>query len=184
MKNYDKTQIKAIFDENLNTLSVSEELKKRTLNKIQLTKSPSFFWLSNCAAIFIVSLICVSIYTHRTTQNDYIEPTKAIQESVLPQNTTGTTLSEPLLKKARSQNVETTLDETTTFTPTKQTHKDSSYLSNTESIKQFDMNNTINFEFSEQSAEINNSPMIFSTSNFGSILEITENLEEKSLTQN
>ena len=59
-----KEEIKNIFEDNLKNVKVSRELKEKTLNKIYSKNNVYHFsyWLKNCAAIFIVTCICLSIY--------------------------------------------------------------------------------------------------------------------------
>lgn len=59
-----KEEIKNIFEENLKNIKVSKELKEKTLNNIYTKNNVYHFpyWLKNCAAIFIVTCICLSIY--------------------------------------------------------------------------------------------------------------------------
>ena len=71
MKTYNRKKIKNIFDKNLAEISVSEKLKKETIEKTNKIPKHSFFQLSNCAAIFIVSLLCYSIYINSPVHNQH-----------------------------------------------------------------------------------------------------------------
>lgn len=59
-----KEEIKNAFEESLKNIKVSRKLKEKTLNNIYTKNNVYHFpyWLKNCAAIFIVTCICLSIY--------------------------------------------------------------------------------------------------------------------------
>lgn len=65
MKTYKRNELNNIFQKELNTITVSEELKNRTLNKIKKQPTSSLYWLRNCAAVLLVSCICLSLYLHQ-----------------------------------------------------------------------------------------------------------------------
>lgn len=59
-----KNEIKKIFEENLKNIEVSSELKEKTLNIIKNKNNVYHFpyIIRNCAAIFIVTCLCLSLY--------------------------------------------------------------------------------------------------------------------------
>lgn len=60
-----KSEIKKAFDENFSDITVSDELKEKTLKKIHtlpLQRPSHLPYLKNFAAIFIVTVLCLSIY--------------------------------------------------------------------------------------------------------------------------
>ncbi|MBP3284805.1 MAG: hypothetical protein J6M02_04840 [Clostridia bacterium] len=65
MKTYKRNELNNIFQKELKTITVSEELKNRTLNKIEKQSTFSLYWLRNCAAVLLVSCICLSLYLHQ-----------------------------------------------------------------------------------------------------------------------
>lgn len=63
-----KAELKKAFENEFNNITVSNELKAKTLKAINSSyiKKPShFLYLKNFAAIFIVTMLCISIYFTR-----------------------------------------------------------------------------------------------------------------------
>lgn len=63
-----KAELKKAFENEFNNITVSNELKEKTLKAINSSyiKKPShFLYLKNFAAIFIVTMLCISIYFTR-----------------------------------------------------------------------------------------------------------------------
>ncbi len=60
-----REELKNEFNKKLENIKVSDELKEKTINKIYLKgnvyRLP--YWIKNCAAIFVVTCLCLSIYT-------------------------------------------------------------------------------------------------------------------------
>lgn len=59
-----KEELKKEFEEKLKNITVSDELKERTLNNIYSKNNVYHlpYWIKNCAAVFVVSCLCLSIY--------------------------------------------------------------------------------------------------------------------------
>lgn len=60
-----KSELKSAFDKKFKNIEVSEELKAKTLKTIseaQTSKTSHFPYLRNFAAVFVVSLLCLSVY--------------------------------------------------------------------------------------------------------------------------
>lgn len=66
MKKYKKNEIKQILENEFQDITVSDELKLKTLQEIKNYSKPSLYWLRNCAAVFIVSCLCLSLYLHES----------------------------------------------------------------------------------------------------------------------
>ena len=59
-----KEELKKEFEERLKNITVSDDLKERTLTNIY-SKNNVYrlpYWIKNCAAIFVVTCLCLSIY--------------------------------------------------------------------------------------------------------------------------
>lgn len=59
-----KEELKKEFEEKLKNITVSDELKERTLNNIYSKNNVYHlpYWIKNCAAVFVVTCLCLSIY--------------------------------------------------------------------------------------------------------------------------
>lgn len=59
-----KEELKKEFEESLKNIIVSDKLKEITLNNIYSKNNVYHlpYWIKNCAAIFVVTCICLSIY--------------------------------------------------------------------------------------------------------------------------
>lgn len=59
-----KEELKKEFEEKLKNIAVSAELKERTLNNIYSKNNVYHLpcWIKNCAAVFVVTCLCLSIY--------------------------------------------------------------------------------------------------------------------------
>lgn len=59
-----REELKNEFNKKLKNIKVSEELKEKTINKIYLKGNVYHlpYWIKNCAAVFIVTCLCLSIY--------------------------------------------------------------------------------------------------------------------------
>lgn len=66
MKKYKKNEIKQILENEFQDVTVSDELKLKTLQEVKNYSKPSLYWLRNCAAVFIVSCLCLSLYLHES----------------------------------------------------------------------------------------------------------------------
>lgn len=100
-----KEEIKSIFEENLENIKISKELKEKTLNNIYSKNNVYRFpyLIKNCAAIFIVTCICLSIYIINNKPNSINELSEA------------TINSESIIKKS-FENVETqSIDNSSSF---------------------------------------------------------------------
>lgn len=59
-----KEELKKEFEEKLKNITVSSNLRERTLNNIY-SKNNVYrlpYWIKNCAAVFVVTCLCLSIY--------------------------------------------------------------------------------------------------------------------------
>lgn len=60
-----REELKNEFNKKLENIKVSDELKEKTINKIYLKgnvyRLP--YWIKNCAAVLVVTCLCLSIYT-------------------------------------------------------------------------------------------------------------------------
>lgn len=67
-----KAELKKAFDNEFKNITVSDELKSKTLEAVNSTyiKHSHLPYLKNFAAIFIVTMLCISIYFTRNTQNN------------------------------------------------------------------------------------------------------------------
>lgn len=73
-----KDELKKAFENEFNNITVSDALKEKTLKAIKSSyiKKPShFLYLKNFAAIFVVTMLCISIYFTRNMPKN--ETTKA-----------------------------------------------------------------------------------------------------------
>lgn len=59
-----KEELKKEFEEKLKNIAVSAELRERTLNNIYSKNNVYHLpcWIKNCAAVFVVTCLCLSIY--------------------------------------------------------------------------------------------------------------------------
>ncbi len=59
-----KEELKKEFEKKLKNITVSNELKERTLNNIYSKNNVYHlpYWIKNCAAVFVVTCLCLSIY--------------------------------------------------------------------------------------------------------------------------
>lgn len=66
-----KAELKKAFDKEFNNIAVSNELKSKTLeaiNKSYINKHSHIPYLKNFAAIFVVTMLCISIYFTRNSK--------------------------------------------------------------------------------------------------------------------
>lgn len=98
-----KEELKKAFNEKFEKITVSNELKSKTLNAIntkQKQKTSRLPYLRNFAAIFVVTLFCISIYFTRNVEknsqnittgeannNVTLENNKTLRKSPLPSDT-------------------------------------------------------------------------------------------------
>jgi len=95
-----KEELKKAFNKEFEKITISDELKTKTLNAIntnQKTKTSHLPYLRNFAAIFIVTLFCVSIYFTRNIEKSSqdITSNETNSEATLENNT-------PTLRKSVS----------------------------------------------------------------------------------
>lgn len=86
-----KEKFKNIFEESLKNIKVSKELKDKTLNKLYSKNNVYHFpyWIKNCAAIFIVTCICLSIYViNNKTQFNSSSDDSNLNKKPVPQEAT------------------------------------------------------------------------------------------------
>jgi len=96
-----KEELKDVFEKEFEKISVSDELKVKTINSINtkhIGKTSHLPYLRNFAAIFTVTLLCVSIYfTNNYTKKQYGSFDAAENEAI---SDVGTTKSDLQLKNA------------------------------------------------------------------------------------
>lgn len=82
MKKYKKNEIKQILENEFQDVTLSEKLKVKTLQKVKNYSKPSFYWLRNCAAVLIVSCLCLSLYLHEShiLENNFEDEKAQTQE--------------------------------------------------------------------------------------------------------
>ena len=92
MKVYKRTELKTIFDKSCQNVFVSKELKTKTLNSLK-KRTTSLYWLRNCAAILIVSCLCLTLYVQQNTSFNkdssnqaILQNTNTLAPSALPEN--------------------------------------------------------------------------------------------------
>jgi len=61
MKTYKRNELKDIFQKELNNIKVTNKLKDKTLLNISKQHKTSIYYLRNCAAVLLVSCICLSL---------------------------------------------------------------------------------------------------------------------------
>jgi len=106
-----KIELKKAFEKEFEKISVSNELKSKTLNSIsthQNKKTSHIPYIRNFAAIFVVTLLCVSVFfTNNQKENQSISSDENKSESILElptiENKTIKKSSSPLLKSTPQQ---------------------------------------------------------------------------------
>ena len=83
MKTYKRNELKDIFQKELNNIKVTNKLKNKTLSNIPKQTNISIYRLRNCAAVLLVSCICLSLYLN---QNSFFYK-KSIRLESVPQDT-------------------------------------------------------------------------------------------------
>lgn len=79
MKTYKRNELKDIFQKELNNIKVTNKLKNKTLSNIPKQTNVSIYRLKNCAAVLLVSCICLSLYLN---QNSFFYKKSITLESV------------------------------------------------------------------------------------------------------
>ena len=87
-----KKKLKEAFDKEFNNITVSNELKQKTLNAVEVKqnqKSLPLPYLRNFAAVFIDSLLCLSIYIVKNTpqkENITFDKSNLSNETILEES--------------------------------------------------------------------------------------------------
>ena len=89
-----KEELKKAFEKNFEKICVSSELKTKTLNAIntsQAKKTSHLPYLKNFAAIFVVTLLCVSIYyTKSPVKKEHSYNSNKVQDEEFPEGSDST----------------------------------------------------------------------------------------------
>jgi len=104
MKTYKKNEIKDIFEKETQNITVSKKLKKETLSAVKTHSSPSLYWVKNCAAVLVVSCLCLSLYLHenRNFKEHYINETTPQDISINTEEPENLAIPESILRSAPS----------------------------------------------------------------------------------
>lgn len=155
-----KEELKKAFEKKFKNIAVSNELKSKTIKAINSTsiKKPSHIpSLKNLAAIFVVTMLCLSIYfTRNTTKNNFISGSiKEDSTSSFTADTEQFSIKEEqqLLKSAARENPSTLPNDT----------------------KKFNISPTVNSFGAMQDLQSQNTNIIFDNS------ASTENLESENI---
>lgn len=155
-----KEELKKAFEKKFENIAVSNELKSKTIkaiNNASIKKHSHIPYLKNFAAIFVVTMLCISIYfTRNTTKNNFISG--SIKEDSTSNFTADTEPfsakeEQQLLKSAARENPSTLQNDT----------------------KKFNISPTVNSFGAMQDLQSQNTNIIFANS------ASTENLESENI---
>ena len=111
-----KKELKKIFDKELNNITVSDELKEKTLKEINNRNSQNIFYipyLRNVCAVFVVAFICFSVYYTNNqffNKEDNITSNNMESENLKARTFSPETLNSTIVKNLSYDIEESTLD--------------------------------------------------------------------------